>query len=114
MARADGSRPKPGPTIVVEISGGVLQEAYSSDTAVQLVLVDWDTEGCTPDDDNGIVTITGEDGQLAVVLVTEFSAVPIDQMSKDTGQALGAAGIECRNGARNRKSASLGALRSRQ
>ena len=43
---ADGGHPKTGPTVVVEISGGVLQEAYSSDPAVQLRLVDYDTEGC--------------------------------------------------------------------
>ena len=92
VAKADGSRPKPGPKIVVEIAGGVLQKAYSSDQAVQLVLVDWDTESCTAGDD-GIVTIIGKGRRSQLVLVTEFPTVPIDQVGKDTGQALERAGV---------------------
>ncbi len=97
VAKADGSHPRPGPTVVVEIAGGVLQEAYSSDPGVRLALVDWDTEGSTPDDDNGIFAITGADGRSRLVLVTEFPADSIDQVTgKDTGRALEAAGIVCR------------------
>lgn len=103
VAKADGSRPKPGPNVVVEIAGGVLQDAFSSEQTVQLVLVDWDTEGCAPDDDNGIVTIAGKDGRSRLVLVTEFPTVPIDQMDKDTGQALRAAGIECQQAQQERR-----------
>ena len=45
VAGAAGDSPKPRPTVVVSIAGGVLQEAYSSEPAVRLLLVDWDTEG---------------------------------------------------------------------
>jgi hypothetical protein len=93
VAQADGSSPKPGPNVIVEVSGGVLQAAYSSDPAVQLVLVDWDTEGCTPDDGNGIFAIAGNGGTSRLVLVTAFPTVPIDQMGGDTGRALELAGI---------------------
>lgn len=94
IATADGSRPKPGPYVVVEIAGGVLQEAYSSDPAVRLRLVDWDTESCTPDDDNGIFAISGYDGRSRLVLVTEFPTDSIDQLTgKDTGRALEKAGV---------------------
>jgi hypothetical protein len=31
--------------IVIEINGGVVQEVYSDDPAVTVVVVDWDTEG---------------------------------------------------------------------
>jgi len=94
VAAADGSRPQRGPTVVVEIAGGVLQEAYSSEPAVQLLLVDHDTEGCTPDDDAGIVKITGGDGGSQLVRTVEFPTIPIDQLTgTDTGQALELAGV---------------------
>ena len=95
---ADGSRPKPGLTVVVEIAGGVLQEAYSSDPAVQLVLVDWDTEGSMPDNDAGIVEITDEDGQTELAHVAEYPTVSIDQLTgTNAGRALERAGIAIRS-----------------
>jgi hypothetical protein len=102
VAKADGNRPKPGPTVVVEVAGGVLQEAYSPDSAVRLVLVDWDTESGTAGDD-GIVTIIGKGRRSRLALVTEFPTVPVDQMGKDTGQALRAAGIECQQARQGRR-----------
>ena len=94
---ADRRRPKPGMTVVVEISGGVLQEAYSSDPAVQLVLVDFDAEGCAPDDESGIVEITGEGGHTELAHVAEYPTVPIAQLTgTDTGRALERAGIALR------------------
>jgi hypothetical protein len=68
--------------------------AYSSDSAIRLVLVDWDTDGSMPDDDNGIFTITGDNGRSRLVFVTEFPADSIGQLTgKDTGRALEKAGI---------------------
>ena len=91
---AGSTQPHSQPTVIVEISGGVLQEAYASDPAVQLRLVDWDTEGCTPGEDNGIVAITDEHGRSRLALVTVFPTVPIDEIAEDTEKALKAAGIE--------------------
>ena len=86
--------PRHRQSVVVGISGGTLQVAYSSDPDVQLVLVDWDTEGCTPDDDTGIVEITGENGRSRLARATEFPTVSIDQlMGTDTGRAMELAGI---------------------
>jgi hypothetical protein len=94
VAPANGGRHTPGTTVVVEIAGGVLQEAYSSDQAVQLLLADYDTEGCTPDDDAGIVEITGEDSRSQLVRAVQFPTVSIDQLAgTDTGQALELAGV---------------------
>jgi hypothetical protein len=76
---------------------GVLQEAYSSDPAVHIQLADWDTESCTPNDENGIFQITGDDGHTRLVLVTEFLTGSIDELSgKDTGRALERAGVAIR------------------
>ena len=89
-------RPKPGPTIVVKIAGGVLQEAYSSDPAVRLLLVDWDTDGCAPDKDNGIVEVSAGHGRSRCACVAEFPTVPMTELSgTNDGQALEKAGISC-------------------
>jgi hypothetical protein len=57
-------------------------------------LADYDTEGCTPDDDTGIVEITGEDGRSRLVRAAEFPTVSIDQLlGTDTGRALELSGI---------------------
>jgi hypothetical protein len=94
VAQAAEDRPERGPTIVVEIAGGVLQEAYASDTAVQLLLVDWDTEGGTPDHDPGIVEITGEDGCSRLARAVKFPTVSLDQLTgTDTCRALDLAGV---------------------
>jgi hypothetical protein len=89
VARSPGNPPRSQPSVIVEISGGVLQEAYSSDPAVQLVLVDWDTESCTPGDDNGMFHAGGK-----TVYVTEMPVTPIDEIVETvTEKALEAAGI---------------------
>jgi hypothetical protein len=97
VAAADGSRPTSVPTVVVEIAGGVLQDAYSSDPAVQLHLVNWDTERCTPNDEKGIFPIAGDGGHSRLVLVREFPTGSMDQLTgKDTGRALERAGVAIR------------------
>ena len=63
VAGATGNPPQPRPTVVVSIAGGVLQEAYSSELAVRLLLVDWDSDGCDSGKDTGVVEVTGEHGR---------------------------------------------------
>jgi hypothetical protein len=82
------SDPAP-PIVIVEVSGGVLQQAYA-DTTVQLVLVDWDSEGCEVAADNGIFQAAGK-----VVYVTEMPAAPIDEIvGTNAEKALEAAGMD--------------------
>ena len=97
MAGSADSPPSVRPIVVVEVSGGVLQEAYA-DAAVQLVLVDWDTEGCEPATDNNIFQAGGK-----TVYVTEMSVAPIDEVvGTDAEKALETAGMsvlgECDDG----------------
>jgi hypothetical protein len=40
------------PMIVLNLSGGVLQDVFGSDSATAVTLVDWDVEGCSPSDEN--------------------------------------------------------------
>jgi len=89
VARTANNSPPARPTVVVEVSGGVLQEAYAN-SAVQLVLVDWDSEGCEPAADNDIFAAGGK-----AVYVTEISVAPIDEIvGKDAEKALEAAGMD--------------------
>ena len=44
------------PKVVLSISGGVLQDVFSSDPAISVVLTDWDTEGSDPSEE-GVVEI---------------------------------------------------------
>jgi hypothetical protein len=93
VANADGNLPA---MVVVEIAGGVLQQAYSSDPTVQLVRVDWDTEGCEPGKAKGIFQVTGQDGRARCAAVACFPTLPMDRIpDSDTGVALEAAGIAC-------------------
>ena len=43
----DNSAP---PCVVLNISGGVLQEVFSDNSRAKIVKVDWDTEGCSPNE----------------------------------------------------------------
>jgi hypothetical protein len=70
-----------------------LQEAYSSDPAVHLQLVDWDTEGCTSAD-QGMVAITDVSGRSQIVRAVNFPAVRLDKLAgTDAGEALERAGL---------------------
>ena len=87
----------PAPKIVLNISGGVLQDVFSSDPAITVALVDWDTEGCSPSD-NGIVEITDERGGTQLANVAEYPVSPLEQLADtETEAALKAAGLDLRD-----------------
>lgn len=76
------------PTVIVEVSGGVLQEAFA-DSPVRLILLDWDAEGCEPSAANGIFQAGDE-----VVHVAEMPVTSIDRIvGTNTEKALKAAAI---------------------
>jgi hypothetical protein len=79
--------------VVLNISGGVLQDVFSSDPAISVVVCDWDTEGCSPSD-MGIVEVPADRGtQLANV--AEYPVLPLtDLVGTETEAALKAAGLE--------------------
>jgi hypothetical protein len=93
------SAPQSRPLVVVEISGGVLQQAFA-DAAVQLVLVDWDCEGCKPDTANDMFAVGRK-----TVHAAEMPVASIDEIDDtDTEKALEAAGIDLLN----KQSSSMG------
>ncbi len=84
----------PAPKVVLNISGGVLQDVFGSDPAIAVALVDWDTEGCGPSD-NGIVEIPDGRGGTQLANVAEYPVWPLEQLAgTETEAALKAAGLE--------------------
>jgi hypothetical protein len=82
------------PKVVLNISGGVLQDVFSSDPAISVVLVDWDAEGSDPSE-KGIVEIPDGRGGTQLANVAEYPVSPLmDLMGTETEAALKAAGLE--------------------
>ncbi len=84
----------PAPKVVLNISGGVLQDVFGSDPAISVLLCDWDTEGCDPSD-NGIVEIADKWGRTQLANVAEYPVWPLEKLvGTDTEAAMKAAGPE--------------------
>jgi hypothetical protein len=84
----------PAPKVVLTIYGGLLQDVFSSDPAITVIRLDWDTEGCCPSDE-GIVEIPDERGDTQLASVAEYDVSPLEElMGTDTEAALKAAGLD--------------------
>jgi len=84
----------PAPKVVLNISGGVLQDVFGSDPTITVVRVDWDTEGCSPSD-NRIVEITDGHGHTQLADVAEYNVSSLEELAgTDTEAALNAAKLE--------------------
>ncbi len=72
-----------GPRIVVNVSGGVVQDVYCSDPQADLTVVDWDTDGCDLTE-GGMVEVGRQ-----VAHITGLDAEPLEAMAgTDVGAAL--------------------------
>jgi hypothetical protein len=82
------------PKVVLNLSGGVLQDVFGSDSAIAVTLVDWDVEGCSPSDDN-IVELPDVRGGTHLAAVTDYPVWPLQQLAgTETEAALKAAGVD--------------------
>jgi hypothetical protein len=73
----------PRPRVVVNVSGGAVQDVFCSDPEADIVLVDWDTDGCDPEADN-LVAVAG-----GLAYVTGWNPEPLAAMKgTDVGLAL--------------------------
>jgi hypothetical protein len=82
------------PMIVLNISGGVLQDVFGSDPAIAVTLVDWDCDDCSPSDNN-IVELPDVRGGTHLAAVTEYPVMPLtDLAGTETEAALKAAGVD--------------------
>jgi hypothetical protein len=85
---------QPAPKVVLGIYGGLLQDVFSSDAAITVIRLDWDTEGCCPSDE-GIVEIPDGRGDTQLASVVEFDVSPLEELAgTDTEAALKAAGLD--------------------
>lgn len=75
--------------IVVEVNCGVVQEIYSDDPAVTVVVVDWDTEGSVADRNTHIVFDELDNEFLAHAVVVE--PTPLEMLPLETRAATEAA-----------------------
>ena len=56
--------------VVLNVSGGVVQDVYVADPdAIEVILVDWDTEGCQAGEDESLVEVEAAGGKLANAVV---------------------------------------------
>ena len=84
----------PTPKIILNISGGVLQDVFSSDPAITAMLVDWDTEGCDPSD-KGIVAVPDGRGSTQLAHVAECPVCPLEELAgTESEAALKVAGLD--------------------
>lgn len=72
--------------IVIEVVGGVVQEVYCDDPAVAVVLVDWDTEECEPDE--GTVLVEDGLGYENLARAVTFPTTPLQQLPVETRAAV--------------------------
>lgn len=72
--------------IIIEVDGGVVQEVYCDDPNVTVVLVDWDTEGCSPDE-RGLITVHDDSGRERLARVIELPTATIESLARDTQEA---------------------------
>jgi hypothetical protein len=78
----------------LDISGGVLQNVFASDPAIEAALVDWDTEGSAPDD-RGIVEISNGRSGTRQAAVAAYPVSPWkDLAGTETDAAIKAAGLD--------------------
>jgi hypothetical protein len=76
-----------GRLVVIEVSGGVVQEVYCDDPEARIVLIDWDAEGCTVDEP-GIVEVIDDLGRALPVHAAEFPKTLTATMPPETRSAV--------------------------
>ncbi len=66
--------------LVIDVSGGVVQAVFT-DAAVDVILVDWDAEGCPPGENN-VVEVDGKSVHAAL-----YPASSLNEMPEETADA---------------------------
>ncbi|MCA9215713.1 MAG: hypothetical protein KDB27_21760 [Planctomycetales bacterium] len=67
--------PHSKPQILINVYGGLAQDVFSSVSA-DVFVVDWDTEGATPED--GVLDVAFDDDESATAFVSEFASASLD------------------------------------
>ncbi len=72
--------------IVINVHGGVVQDVYVDDPAIQVILVDWDNDASEPDEDPCLVRIDAAGGRLARSIL--YPTTLLDEMPADMQEAV--------------------------
>ena len=62
------------PKLVIDVSGGVVQAVFT-DADVDVILVDWDAEGCPPGENN-VVEVDGKSVHAALYPTNNLNEMP--------------------------------------
>jgi hypothetical protein len=78
--------------VVLNVFGGVVQDVFSSDAAIEVVIVDWDTEGADLDA-SGLVELA-DGGGVSHAFVSRPQVRPLSELARtDASAAMRKAGI---------------------
>lgn len=81
----------PRPRVILNVYGGAVQDVFASED-VEILLVDWDTEGREPSDP-GMVEISQRGGRVRLAYVAELLVHALDELpGTDVERALAASG----------------------
>ena len=72
--------------VIINVHGGVVQDVYVDHPEAEVVLVDWDTEGCELGEDSSLVAIKAAGGAIAKAISYPPSA--ITEMPADMQEAV--------------------------
>jgi hypothetical protein len=79
--------------VVLSMNGGLIQDAFSTDATIELIVVDWDTEDSDTELDE-LVEVADEHGGSNRAFVGMQPIRPFDQLAgTDTQAALNRAGL---------------------
>src|SRR4051812_27590317 len=74
------------PLIVIEVSGGLVQQVYSSEQRVQVVGIDFDAQDCTPDD--GVLTVADRTGREYSCFASQWRPLSTAKLPVETREAV--------------------------
>jgi hypothetical protein len=71
--------------LIIEVSGGVVTEVYSSDPDTEVILIDWDTDGSSEDEE--IVAVHDDQGREELARSVKIPTAPLSQLPRQTKSA---------------------------
>jgi hypothetical protein len=66
--------------IVVSVQGGVVQDVFCSADEAELIMVDWDTDGCDPSD-RDVARLAEPDGDERLAFVSKCLTEPLETLA---------------------------------
>lgn len=71
--------------LVINVRSGIIQDIFTEDPSIQVILIDWDNDGCRPNDDLNIFPIDAAGGRLARSI--SYPTNPLHEMPPELEEA---------------------------